>query len=152
MFCSTCGATITPGLSFCNRCGASLKERTELTVRTGAIAAFLTAITIIGIAGLGIMLGGALALKREGLGEDVAGMFMFMTFLIVCMTEFLLLRRLSRVTSSTETKRVSSPPLTPMPNELRAAQAPPRGLPETMPSVTENTTRTLEYSRNEPPR
>jgi hypothetical protein len=40
-----------------------------------------------------------------------------------------------------------------MPNELRTAQAAQvRSLPEAMPSVTENTTRTLEYSRNEPQR
>jgi predicted nucleic acid-binding Zn ribbon protein len=149
MFCSTCGTTITPGLSFCNRCGASLKEHTETTVRTGAIVAFLLAITIIGIGGLGIMLGGAVTLKRDAaLGEDVVGMFMFFTFFILSITEFFLVRQLSKLIGGTESKRVSMP--TPMPNELRAAQA--RGLPEAMPSVTENTTRTLEYLRNEPPR
>jgi hypothetical protein len=154
MFCSTCGTTITPGLSFCNRCGASLKERTETTVRTGAIAAFLLAITIIGIGGLGIMLGGALTLKRDAaLGEDVVGMFMFFTFFILSLTEFFLVRQLSKLIGSTEPKRVSLQTSTTMPNELRAAQATQaRGLPEAMPSVTENTTRTLEYSRNEPPR
>jgi predicted nucleic acid-binding Zn ribbon protein len=150
MFCSTCGTTITPGLSFCNRCGASLKERGETTPRTGAIVAFLIAITLIAIVGLGIMLGGALTLKKDAaLGEDVVGIFMFFTFFIVCITEFFLVRQLSKLTSTTEPKRVSPPPAT-MQNELRPAQA--RGLPEAMPSVTENTTRTLEYSRNEPPR
>jgi hypothetical protein len=154
MFCSTCGSTITPGLSFCNRCGASLKERTESTVRTGAIIAFLIAVTIIGIGGLGIMLGGALTLKREAaLGEDVVGMFMFFTFFIICITEFFLVRQLSKLVGSKEPKRVSLPPPANMPHELPAAQAAqPRGLPEAMPSVTENTTRTLEYSRKEPQR
>jgi hypothetical protein len=154
MFCSTCGTTITPGLSFCNRCGASLKERTETTVRTGAVIAFLIAITIIGIGGLGIMLGGALTLKKEaGLSDDVVGMFMFFTFIIVCITEFFLVRQLSKLVGSKEPKRVSLPSPATMPNELRASQAvQPRGLPEAMPSVTENTTRTLEYSRKEPQR
>jgi len=152
MFCSTCGTTITPGLSFCNRCGASLKERTETTVRTSAIIAFLIAITIIGIGGLGIMLGGALTLKKEAaLGEDVVGMFMFFTFFIVCITEFFLVRQLSKLVGSKEPKPVSLPPPASMPNELRAAQA-GRALSEAMPSVTENTTRTLEYSRKEPQR
>ena len=152
MFCANCGMTITPGLSFCNRCGASLKEeRSETTVRTGAIAAFLIAITIIGIGGLGIMLGGAVTLKRDAaLGEDVVGMFMFFTFFILSITEFFLVRQLSKLIGITQPKRVSLPTPTAMPNELRASQ--PRGLPEAMPSVTENTTRTLEYSRNEPPR
>ena len=154
MFCSTCGTTITPGLSFCNRCGASLKEREESTVRTGAIVAFLIAITIIGIGGLGIMLGGALTLKRDAaLGEDVVGMFMFFTFFILSLTEFFLVRQLSKLLGSKEPKHASLPPYATMPNELRTAQAAPaRSLPEAMPSVTENTTRTLEYSRNEPPR
>ena len=151
MFCSTCGTTITPGLSFCNRCGANLKERTETTVRTGAVIAFLLAITVIGIGGLGIMVGGALTLKRDAAaGEDVVGMFMFFTFFILALIEFFLVRQLSKVISGTETKRVSPPQPVTMPNELRPAQA--RGLPEAMPSVTENTTRTLGYSRNEPPR
>jgi len=150
MFCSTCGTTITPGLSFCNRCGASLKERTEPETNTGAITAFLTAITLIAIIGLGIMLGGALTLKRDAaLGEDVVGMFMFFTFFIICMIEFFLVRQLSKLTGGKEPKHVSAPPPA-MPYELRPAEA--RGLPEAMPSVTENTTRTLEYSRNEPPR
>ena len=152
MFCSTCGTTITPGLSFCNRCGANLKERTETTVRTGAIVAFLLAIAVIGIGGLGIMLGGAVTLKRDAvLGEDVVGMFMFFTFFILALIEFFLVRQLSKLISGTEVKRVSPPQPASMPNELRPP-AQPRGLPEAMPSVTENTTRTLEYSRNEPPR
>jgi len=110
----------------------------------------LIAITIIGISGLGIMLGGALTLKKDAaLGEDVVGMFMFFTFFILSLTEFFLVRQLSKLIGGTPAKRVSAPTPMAIPNELRAAQA--RGLPEAMPSVTENTTRTLEYLRNEPP-
>ncbi len=154
MFCSTCGTTITPGLSFCNRCGASLKERTETVTKTGAITAFLTAITLIAIIGLGMMLGGALTLKRDAaLGEDVVGMFMFFTFFIVSLIEFFLVRQLSKLIGSKEPKGVSLAPPANMPNELQTMQAAQaRSLPEAMQSVTENTTRTLEYSRNEPPR
>lgn len=155
MFCSSCGTSITPGLSFCNRCGASLKEQpTESTVRTGAIVAFLIAITIIGVSGLGMMLGGAVTLKREAqLGEDVVGMFMFFTFFVVSIIEFFLVRQLSKLISNPAPKRASLPQPSAMPHELlpaSAAQA--RGLPEAMPSVTENTTRTLEYARRDPPR
>ena len=83
MYCSACGTTLAPGLSYCNRCGMSLKERTERK-QTGAITAFLTAITLIGVIGLGIMLGGALTLSREAhLNEDLVGFFMLFTFLIV---------------------------------------------------------------------
>ncbi len=150
MFCPTCGGPITPGLSFCNRCGASLKEPTESIVRTGPIIAFLLAIVIIGIGGLGIMRGGALTLKRDAvLGEDTVGMFMFFTFFILALIEFFLVRQMSKLISGTPAKRVSLPQPASVPPELRPAQA--HGLPEARPSVTENTTRTLEYSRNEPP-
>jgi predicted nucleic acid-binding Zn ribbon protein len=146
MYCAACGTPIAPGLSYCNRCGSSLKERTD--TKTGAITAFLTAITLIGIIGLGIMLGGAIALRKEAnVGEDVMGFFMFLTFFIVGLTEFLLIRQLSKLTGSLERKVIDTPQYPVMQNELRPAQ--PRSLAEPVSSVTENTTRTLEYSRNE---
>ena len=149
MYCATCGTPLAPGLSYCNRCGANLKERSES--HTGPIAAFLTAITLIGLIGMGIMLGGMLTLSREAhLGEPIVGFYMLFAFLIVAITEILLVRQLSRFTSSPERKVIDIPQqLSPsMPSELRQPQ--PRTLAEPMPSVTENTTRTLEYSRHEP--
>ena len=147
MYCSACATPVAPGLSYCNRCGMSLKTRSES--RTGAIAAFLTAITLIGITGMGIMLGGALAMKREGnMGEDVVSLFMIFTFVIVILTEYFLVRQLSKVSSSGDKKADITPQYHVLPNELSAAQ--PRTLPEPIHSVTENTTRTLDYSRNEP--
>src|SRR5712691_9476835 len=102
MYCSACGTPLAPGLSYCNRCGMSLKERQEGS-KTGAITAFLIAITLIGIVGLVIMLGGALTLRKDaGMGEEIVGLFMFMTFLFVALTEFLLVRQLSRLTGSVE--------------------------------------------------
>ena len=147
MYCATCGTPLAPGLSYCNRCGANLKERSEF--HTGSIAAFLTAITLIGVIGMGIMLGGMVTLTREAhLGEPIVGFYMLFTFLIVAITEILLVRQLSRLTSSSERKVIDIPQPSVMPSELRAAQ--PRTLAEPMQSVTENTTRTLEYSGNEP--
>jgi hypothetical protein len=146
MYCSACATPVAPGLSYCNRCGMSLKTRSES--KTGAIAAFLTAITLIGIAGMGIMLGGTLALKKEAnLGADELGLFMVFTFCIVVLIEIFLVRQLSRFSSGDKKKDVTSQyPV--MPYELPAAQ--PRTLAEPSSSVTENTTRTLDYSRNEP--
>ena len=145
MYCSACGTSIAPGLSFCNRCGFSLKERTDN--KTSPIAAFLTAITLIGVIGLGIMLGGALTLRKDAnFGEEFIGMFMFLTFLIVGLTEVMLVRQLSRLTA--QPKQIVLPPAQlVVPNEL--APPPARSLAEPIPSVTENTTRTLEYSRQE---
>jgi len=146
MYCSNCGTPRTQGLSYCNRCGADLRERRE-SASTTAITAMLTAITLIGIAGLGIMLGGALVLRSEvGLQPELIGVFMLFTFLIVIVTEFMLVRNLSKLTSSNESQKYfPAPP--PMNNEMRLPAA--SNLGEPVPSVTENTTRTLEYSRHE---
>jgi len=146
MYCSNCAAPITPSLSFCNRCGTPLKQAVE-SKNTVSIGAYLTAITLLGICGMGIMLGGSLALRTEaGFPYAIVGFFMLFTFLIVCLTEFMLIRNLSKLTSSPETKHyfptTQQPPL-----ELRPPSVSSMGEP--VGSVTENTTRTLEYARRE---
>jgi predicted nucleic acid-binding Zn ribbon protein len=150
MYCLACGTQLAPGLSFCNRCGMSLKERAGSNA--APIAAFLFAITIIGVAGLGIMLGGTLVLTKEAhLKEELLGFFMLFTFFIVAIIEILLFRQLSRFSAAGKTKAIEAAQPLPTPVELRASQT-PRTLVEPMPSVTENTTRTLQYSPNEPAR
>ena len=154
MYCSACGSPIAPGLSFCNRCGMSLKERSG-SKPAGTINGLVTAMVIVGAAAMGMMLGGPIALKKEGqFVDEFIVLFMFLTFLIGLLTEVFLYRQLTRLTSDTsKTEHVALPPqsvalppqsVTP---EYRSAQ--PQRLPEPIPSVTENTTRTLEYSREE---
>jgi hypothetical protein len=145
MYCAQCGTPLTQGLSYCNRCGVNLKEREE--TKTGAITAFLTAITVLGIVGLGIMLGGSLVLRKEaGLSQAMIGFFMLFTFVIVGMTEFMLVRNLSKLTGSTERKNYFPAPQS-TPHDLRLPQGMPLGEPVS--SVTDNTTRTLEYARRD---
>ena len=147
MYCSSCGTPIAPGLSYCNRCGADLREKTVETRSTGAITAFLTAITLIGLGGLGIMLAGSLVLRRgAGLPFELVGFFMLFTFLTVAMIEVMLVRNLSKLTSASEKKRAFTPAQQP-PLELHAPSA--SSLGEPIGSVTDNTTRTLEYARRE---
>jgi hypothetical protein len=147
MYCSNCGTPRTPGLSYCNRCGVDLRERVE-SHNTAAISAFLTAITLLGVGGLAIMLAGALLLRRgANLSQELIGFFMLFTFLIVSATEIMLIRNLSKLFGSTERqKSLPAPP--PMQQDLRLPQA--TLLSEPVGSVTENTTRTLEYTRREP--
>lgn len=139
MYCSNCGTPLAQGLSYCNRCGADLRERKESS-NTAAISAMLTAITLIGIAGLGVMLFGALVLRR--MDPALIGVFMLFTFLIVTLTEIMLFRNLSKLTSANESKKYFPAPPS-MNNEMRLPAA--GSLGEPVPSVTENTTRTLEY-------
>jgi hypothetical protein len=127
----------------------NLKERTDS--KTGSVTAFLIAITLIGLTGLGIMVGGTLALaESQRAGPAMAGFFMLFTFLIVTITEILLVRQLSRLTTPSEKKAIDLPKSLDIPAGINPPQ--PRALVEPAPSVTENTTRTLEYSRNEPVR
>jgi hypothetical protein len=146
MYCANCGTQLIQGLSYCNRCGFNLKERSESN--TAIISAFLTAITVLGTVGLGVMLGGAIVLrKKAGLDQELIGVFMMFTFLIIGVTEFMLARSLSKLLAAKENaggKTYSLPPVT---NELRLPQHSTLGEPA--PSVTENTTRTLEYARRE---
>ena len=142
MYCFACGSPITASLSYCNRCGASLKDRPD-PPQTKNIAAFLTAITLIGISGLGLMLGGALALRESGFGSEIIGPYMLMTFALVLIVEIYLCRLLSRVGFRSEGPEHARSITGSVPNVLRGGQ--PRGLPEPIPSVTENTTRTLQY-------
>jgi hypothetical protein len=145
MYCANCGTQLVPGLSYCNRCGFDLRERSE--TNTSTVTAFLTAITLLGVIGLGIMLGGAIALRREaGLSQEIVGVFMLFTFLIVSTTELMLLRNLSRLSTSKERKK-GSLPAPPVNQDLRLPQA--SSLGEPVGSVTENTTRTLEYARRD---
>ena len=148
MYCSACGTPVAPGLSFCNRCGMSLKEREGS--QSDPVGAYLTAITIIGVCGLGLMLGGAIALKGGAeFSNDMIGIFMLMAFLIIGIVEVSLCRQLSRFNRSPEKKQSLAPQQqAAMPAEIRSPQL--SALREPVQSVTENTTRTLEYSRNEP--
>ena len=143
MYCANCGTPLTQGLSYCNRCGANLRQERQES-KTSAIAAFLTAITTIGVVGLAIMLGGALALKKKaGLDDQLIGVFMLFVFLIVSITELMLIRNLTKLTSSTERTGYLPAPV----HHERLPQGTPLGEPVS--SVTENTTRTLEYARRE---
>ena len=147
MYCIACGTPLAPGLSYCNRCGASLKDRSES--KSKSIPAFLTAITLIAIVGLGFMLGGAMKLKQEAdMAPEAVGFFMLFTFIIVLVTEVLLVRQLSRVTGGEEPKAFAPPPQFTGAPDVRSLPARTSGEP--IPSVTENTTRTLEYTRNQP--
>ena len=146
MYCANCGTQLVQGLSYCNRCGVNLKERSQTSSNTAMISAFLTAITVLGTVGLAVMLFGAIVLRRKAnLDEQIVAVFMMFTFLLVGVTEFMLVRILSKLVGAKESKTASLP--SPMTNELRLPQHSTIGEP--VPSVTENTTRTLEYARRE---
>lgn len=144
MYCSACGSPITAGLSFCNRCGMSLKERSAESRASFPIVALVFGMILVAIAAMGFLLGGPMVLRTEGKFEsDFIVLFMLLTFVITSFTEIFLYRQLSRLTS--QPKLPAAPPVSVPPVVEYYAQ--PRALAEPLPSVTENTTRTLEYQR-----
>jgi hypothetical protein len=151
MYCSSCGTANTPGLSFCNRCGARFEDKSQPT-KTVPINSYLTAITLIGICGLSIMFAGALVLKKGAdLPVEFVALFTLFTFLLTAFTEYMLIKNLAKLTgleSKTQSSYVQQPPLMQQPPlELRPPAA--QSFDEPVGSVTENTTRTLEYARRE---
>jgi len=145
MYCVNCGSPVTSNLSYCNRCGANLKEKSESN-KIGPISAYLTAITLIGITGLGIMLGASIVLRKFEMPVDFIAFFTLQIFLVVLLTEIMLFRSLSKLTSANESRRQFTPAQQP-PLELHAPAA--STFTEPVGSVTDNTTRTLEYVRRE---
>lgn len=145
MYCSACGSPITAGLSFCNRCGMSLKERSGESRSSFPIVALVFGMILVAIAAMGFLLGGPMVLRTEGKFEpDFIVLFMLLTFVITSFTEIFLYRQLSRLTSQPKLP-AAAPVSVPAPPVEYYAQ--PRALAEPLPSVTENTTRTLEYQR-----
>jgi hypothetical protein len=92
------------------------------------------------------MLGGTIVLRSLGMPVDFIAFFMLQVFLIVGLTEVMLIRSLSRVTSSKESRPQFTPAQQP-PLELHSPAA--STFTEPVGSVTDNTTRTLEYARRE---
>jgi hypothetical protein len=146
MYCVNCGNQLIQGLSYCNRCGSNLKEKERTESNTAIVTAFLTAITVLGTVGLAVMLFGAIVLRRKAnLDEQFIGLFLMFAFLLVGVTEFMLARTLSKLVGAKQSSVRSLP--SPVSSDLRLPQHSTLGEP--VPSVTENTTRTLEYSRRE---
>jgi hypothetical protein len=140
------------GLSYCNYCGArlngekgdSLVKTTELRAESLIISA-IVGLFVTGLLAITVLMGVMKAVLNLNVELIVA--FTLLSFLIMLLIEGVLIRRLLQRKRGTEeaTDTVLSKGQTT--TELYAAQA--RALPEPLPSVTENTTRTLEPSYNE---
>lgn len=156
MYCSVCGVAVAQGLSYCNYCGAALngasgdKFDESAEVKPGLLVSAMVGLFILGLVAITMLMGMMKAILQfdSGLIMGVAGF----CFLIMLSIEGVLLRLLFRRKSGA-VQAGNIGPLKGQPTkELDAAQA--RGLPEHMPSVTENTTRTFDpvYNQRKPDR
>jgi hypothetical protein len=135
MYCSSCGAEVLPNLTYCKHCGFRLSRVNAVKPET--LAAMIAAVFVLGLGAIILLL---MALKMVFPERENMGLIIFFTlisFLMMLAVEgvfvWMLLRRKKNDKEAAK--------------ELEVAQA--RVLPEAMPSVTENTTRSLETAGND---
>ena len=156
MYCPSCGAAVAQGLSYCNLCGARLKgEKGDGPARSSELAAESLIISaMVGLFILGLLaIAVLLKMMKEVLGfqEPLLVAFTLLSFLIMLLIEGVLFSRLPRRRRGAGGPGENVPPGGAATKELDAARA--RVLPEPLPSVTEEATRTLEpASRGRQPR
>jgi hypothetical protein len=151
MYCPTCGVAVAPGLSYCNYCGAKLSgakgdnviESPE--VKPGLLVSAMVAVFVLGLVAITMLMGMMKAVLHLDVGLILA--FTLLNFLIMLSIEGVLIRLLLRRKRGPEEAGDNVLLKDQATKELDAAQA--RVLPEPVPSVTENTTRTFEPIYNE---
>ena len=147
MYCSSCGVSITQGLSYCKHCGAKLNgEKGDVLIKTtelraeSLIISAMVGLFVLGLLAIAVLMGVMKAVLDLNAGQILG--FATLSFLIMLLIEGVLVLRLShrrRGAEETGDTALSKEQTT---KELDAARA--RVLSEGMASVTEQTTRTLE--------
>jgi hypothetical protein len=142
MYCHACGIALTQPTKYCNRCGAQLivQDQTgEVKRSEKRLDDYLDGLFWITVFGVGLILGGMVALKKVGLSD-----FFIFAYLLISSTAFLVnfiinLRAARRIGIKSRDLPVSGE---------RATGELPVGAPPAMltpvPSVTEHTTRSFE--------
>lgn len=148
MFCSACGAEVSPDLNFCNRCGKELIGGIKQSATE--IESFIWAIVGITIGGIGVIIGLMAVMKNViGFDTDVIMIVTFLSFFMLLTADvafiMLLLKRsggLNKSKRNNKLKQAETQKLVEMP----AASSARAALNESTlpPIVTEDTTRNLE--------
>ena len=145
MYCSSCGAAVTQGLSYCNHCGGELSgARGKSATKSPELFpdSLIWAIVTVFAIGLGCTLGLMAVMKDYNFGRGQIIAFTSMLLLLTLAVEgvfiWLLLARRSNTEEVNDTARLKQHAT----KELDAPQA--RELPEPVPSVTEHTTRAFD--------
>ena len=154
MYCPTCGGAVAQGLSYCNFCGAKLGGARgsdaghPSEIKPELLVAGMVGLIILGLVSIAVLVGVLKAVAGFDLPILIA-ITMF-SFLLVLVVEAVLIgllfkgqRRARRAGDAGRLKEQTT-------QELGEAQA--RVLPEPVPSVTEQTTLTLDpvYSERQP--
>ncbi|MCM3871435.1 MAG: hypothetical protein ND895_12190 [Pyrinomonadaceae bacterium] len=135
---------MTEGLSYCNRCGAEVGEKNRtVPLKPAPIPEFLVwAIVGVSVGGLAIIVGLIAVMKWAGFNNELIALFSMLSFLLLLGAESVFIWLMLRSRSAAKEPSVLSQSREFPTQELGEKQA--RALPEPVPSVTEQTTRTLE--------
>ena len=147
MYCSSCGSSVPPGLSYCNRCGADLRAKeNETPQRSGPspniLVAGIVVVTTLGLFAIILLM----FIMSEGLHapggliNGFAGVMLLLLLLVDALFALLLFRSKKSPTETTQVVQLREAILA----ELQAAQT--SGFPQPAGSVTDHTTRTLEVA------
>src|SRR5262249_43081815 len=154
MYCPNCGGETSEGLNYCKACGSSLSVRPEPPVRRSISFKEILLFLIIAVLGLiapiGLFIESEEIMKRGqapiSVSTTMFGLGALLSFLTVLLLAWLFLRMISPTSSRPELGKSKDKALPPSPN--RVSQI--RIGKESLPSVTEHTTRSFEESfRNE---
>jgi hypothetical protein len=148
MYCSSCGLQLTQELRYCPRCGANLNppERAGNPPNiVGPVWAVSVAVTLITLAGLGLLFAFAMIITARGLDLHPGVFMMVSLFLLgILAVDGLLIRQLSRLLNLYSLPEAESAK-SDRSQELGGKFVPQlEAVRETPSSVTENTTRTFE--------
>lgn len=151
MFCPSCGMALAQQMKYCNRCGSQLitaGEAAEIESTEKRLREEMVDIFWVTVFGLALIIGG-MALIKNALRLDE---WILIAYMILSSTAFTInfalslwqIRRLARIADGAKrTVQVGQLDT----NELSPVEA--RAALESVPSVTENTTRTLEPAPKE---
>ena len=154
MYCSSCGAAVLPGLSYCNHCGARLSggQADAAARRSDALPDSLVwAIVSVFVVGMGTTIGLMAMLKQLlDLGQGIVIAFGLLGFgLMIAVESVFIYLLLSRRKAAAKEAGGDERPSARATKELDAAREARAALPEPVPSVTEQTTRTFEPAYGE---
>lgn len=150
MVCSSCGAAVTPGLSYCNRCGAELTAKGRSTTRLleMPIESLVWAIVVVAVVGVGALIGLMALMKLElHFNDGLISGFSLLCLLPFLAAETVFIWMLIRSISGAKKADEVAPAKAAATREIGVAQS--RALPEPAPSITEHTTRTFESAQRD---
>jgi hypothetical protein len=157
MYCQHCGAESTQGLNYCNRCGGQIGAISQPAPRevghqltTGTAWAAGVSMFLVVMAGIGATVSLVDSLARSGVRPEPLVLIMMCGSITVLGSLFMLTRFWMRLLSLGKSAPADAPPLF-----QRASHTNELGPPQPfaslhdapIPSVTEQTTRTLEHAK-----